>query len=240
MSLTPTQYGNNPFQPGSYAETYIPDQLIAGDEKLVTETDTLAQQAAVLPRGTLLGKITSSGNLTVCKAPQAAATFTITTQPTGGLTNGSYPGVALVDKVSNGAGAIANITVAGGVVSAVAIVAGSGGGGYAVADTLYIPMAAITGATANGVVTVATINTDGSDVPYAVLADTTDATGGNVSCGAYIKGEFNINRMTIDASWGSSFAAQYAALSGLCRAVTLYLKQPIDALDPTENNASGV
>lgn len=238
MSLTPTVYGDNPFQPGAFAETYIPDQLIAGNEHLITENDTLVEQAAVLPRGTLLGRITSSGDMTVCKAPEAAATFTITMQPTGGLTNGVYPGVALVDKVSNGIGAIATVTVAGGVVTAVAIT--SGGAGYAVGDTLYIPMAAITGATANGVVTVATINTDGSDVPYGVLADTTDATAGNVTCGVYIKGEFNVLRMNIDASWGDTVGAQLTALQGQCRAVQLYLKQPIDALDPTETNASGV
>jgi hypothetical protein len=240
MTLTAASYGDNPFQPGAFAETYIPDQLIAGTEHLVTENATLVQQSAVLPRGTLLGKSTSSGDMTVCQAPQAAATFTITTQPTGALTNGVYPNVALTDKVSSGVDAIANITVAGGAVTAVAIVAGTGGGGYAVGDTLYIPMAAITGATANGVVTVATINTDGSDVPYGILVDTADATGGNVTCGLYVKGEFNVNRMTIDTSWGASVTAQLAALKGPCRAAQLYLKQALSADDPTENNASGV
>lgn len=46
--------------------------------------------------------------------------------------------------------------------------------------------------------------------------------------------------MTIDVSWGATLALQYAALLDPCRAITLYLKQPIDANDPTENNAAGV
>lgn len=240
MSLIPTNYGDNPFQPGVFAELYVPDQLIAGVEHLITSTLTLAQQAAVLPRGTLLGLQTSSGDVTVCKAPQAVATLTVTTSPTGTLTNGVYPNVALNDITGTGAGAIVNITVAGNVVTAATVVAGLGGGGYAVGNTLSIPAGTITGQTGNGVFTVATINTDGSDVPYGILADTTDATGGAVSCGVYIKGEFNINYMNIDASWGSTQTLQMTNLSQVCRASQLYLKVPINANAPTENNASGV
>jgi hypothetical protein len=241
MSLVPTNYGDNPFQPGAFAETYIPDQLIAGTEHLITENDTLLAQSAVLPRGTLLGKVTSSGNMTVCKAPGVLATLTVTTSPTGALTNGVYANVPLNAITGSGAGGVANITVAGGVVTAAAIVASEGGGGYAVGNTLSIPAGSIPGQTSNGVFTVATLaGADGSAVPYGVLVDTTDATGGNVLCGVYVKGQFNVNRMNIDASWGSTVAAQLAALNVPCRAMQLYLKQPIDANDPTENNAAGV
>lgn len=241
MALIPTVYGDNPFQPGVYAETYQPDQLIAGLEHLVTEMLTLAQQLAVLPRGTLLGRVTATGKLTVCKAPGVVATLTVTASPAGALTNGVYANVPLNKIASNGAGAVANITVAGGVVTAAAIVAGEGGGGYAVNDTLSIPAGTIPGQTSNGVFTVATLAAaDGSAVPHSVLVDATDATGGDVVCGVYLKGEFNINRMTIDASWGTTQAAQLAALDPQCRSANLYLKQPIDADDPTENNASGV
>jgi hypothetical protein len=241
MSLIPTQFGDNPFQPGVFAETYQPDQLIAGKEHIITENDTLAQQLSVLPRGTLLGKVTATGNVTVCKAPGVAATLTVTTSPTGALTNGVYPGIPLNTTTGAGAGAVANLTVAGGVVSAAAIVAGEGGGGYAVGNTLSIPAGTIPGQTGNGVFTVATLAAaDGSAVPYGVLVDTTDATGGTVNCGVYLKGEFNANRMNIDASWGNSVANQAAALNGQCRAATLYLKIPVDSLDPNETNASGV
>lgn len=248
MSLIPTQYGDNPFQPGVFAETYQPDQLIAGNEHIITENDTLAQQLAVLPRGTLLGRVTATGDVTACKAPGVVATLTVTTSPTGALTNGVYPNVPLVAITGSGASAIANITVAGGVVTAAAIAppAGgvaseTGGGGYAVGNTLSIPAGTIPGQTSNGVFTVATLAAaDGSAVPYGVLVDTTDATGGAVNCGVYIKAELNANRMNIDASWGSSVANQVAALNGLCRAAQLYLKIPVDSLDPNETNASGV
>lgn len=152
MSLNPTQVSDNPFQPGVSAETYLPDQLIAGNEHLVTENATLAQNATVQPRGTLLGKVTATG--------------------------------LLIPSVKTAA--------------------------------------------------------DGSQTPYAILVDQTDATGGNVNCGIYVKGEFNINKMTIDASWGANLGAQFAALQDPCRAIQLYLKQPIDANDPTETNAAGV
>jgi hypothetical protein len=83
------------------------------------------------------------------------ATVSITTQPTGTLTNGTYTGVALADDSSAGVGAVATVTVSSGAVSAVTITAP--GENYAIGDTLYIPSGSITGATANGVVTVATL-----------------------------------------------------------------------------------
>lgn len=152
MALIPTQYGDNPFGPSVTSETYVSDQLVAGDEKLVTESRTVQQNATVLARGTLLGMVTATGKLIPCIKTAA----------------------------------------------------------------------------------------DGSQNPHSILADQTDATAGDVVTGVYLKGEFNINRMTIDASWGATLALQYAALDQPARAAQLYLKQPIDANDPTENNAAGV
>lgn len=56
MALTPTPIGDNPFVPGVVAETFIPDQLIAGDLKLVTDSVTITG-AANLARGTVLGRV---------------------------------------------------------------------------------------------------------------------------------------------------------------------------------------
>jgi hypothetical protein len=83
------------------------------------------------------------------------ATVTITTQPTGTLTDGTYPNVELITVTGTGTGAIATVVVSGGVVTTVTITAP--GSGYSIGDTLGIPSADITGATANGVVTVATL-----------------------------------------------------------------------------------
>ena len=60
MSLTINSLGDNPQTPGIYAETYAPDQLIAGNHKLVTDSVTVLS-GQVLQRGAVLGKITASG-----------------------------------------------------------------------------------------------------------------------------------------------------------------------------------
>jgi hypothetical protein len=60
MTLATTSIGDNGQAPGIAAEVYLPDQLIAGNQKIVTDTVTLG--AGTLPRGSVLGKITASGN----------------------------------------------------------------------------------------------------------------------------------------------------------------------------------
>ncbi|MDH4745830.1 head decoration protein [Sphingomonas sp. CBMAI 2297] len=58
-----TTFGAPPFQPGMTTDTYIPDQLIGGDLKIVTDNATITG-GAIYKRGTVLGKITASGKLT--------------------------------------------------------------------------------------------------------------------------------------------------------------------------------
>ena len=60
MASNVTPVGNNPFQPGMVSETYIPDQLIAGDLKIVTDSVTISGTAA-LKRGTLMIKDPATG-----------------------------------------------------------------------------------------------------------------------------------------------------------------------------------
>ena len=60
MALPNTNVGPNPQIPYAVAETFLPDQLIAGVFPRVTDTVTIAA-GADLPRGTVLGKITASG-----------------------------------------------------------------------------------------------------------------------------------------------------------------------------------
>lgn len=60
MTLTVNSMGDNPQTPGVTAETYIPDQLIAGVANLVTDSVTVLS-GQVLQRGAVLGKITASG-----------------------------------------------------------------------------------------------------------------------------------------------------------------------------------
>lgn len=58
MTLTVNSLGDNPQQPGIYAETYIPDQLIAGNMKLVTANGVLG--SGTLQRGAILGQQTGT------------------------------------------------------------------------------------------------------------------------------------------------------------------------------------
>ena len=60
MTLTVNSLGDNPQTPGIYAETYIPDQLIAGNSKLVTGPATILS-GQTLQRGSVLGQISASG-----------------------------------------------------------------------------------------------------------------------------------------------------------------------------------
>lgn len=100
MSLPVTSVGGSPQFPGIYAETFIPDQLIAGHHPLVTDNVTvLAGQ--VFPRGAVLGRITASGKYVVALAAAA---------------DGSQnPAVVAVDNVDATAGDVnAGVYVAGG------------------------------------------------------------------------------------------------------------------------------
>lgn len=63
MSLTPVTIGDNPFLPQVSAETYVSDQLIAGNLKLITTNVTFATGAAVVYRGTVMGIVTATGKV---------------------------------------------------------------------------------------------------------------------------------------------------------------------------------
>lgn len=64
MTLTAQAVSDNSQVPGITAETYIPDQLIAGQFPRVTGVGTLG--AGTLSRGTVLGQVTATGNYIAC------------------------------------------------------------------------------------------------------------------------------------------------------------------------------
>jgi len=70
MALTVNSIGNNPQIPGIAAEAFIPDQLIAGDHKLVTDTVTVLS-GQVIQRGSVLGVITASGKYVLALSASA-------------------------------------------------------------------------------------------------------------------------------------------------------------------------
>lgn len=68
--VSTTTYGAPPFQPGMTQDAFTPDQLIAGDLKIVTDNITVIS-GQVLKRGTVLGKITASGKYTLALSASA-------------------------------------------------------------------------------------------------------------------------------------------------------------------------
>jgi hypothetical protein len=97
MSLTPTNVKDNPFTPGIAAEMFIPDQLFAGQFQPVSTPITVASGAAVLPRGTVLGKVTATGKYIESLAGAAdgsqtpVAILADQADPTGGdVLSGAY------------------------------------------------------------------------------------------------------------------------------------------------------
>jgi len=226
MTLTPTNYGNNPFQPGVAQDAFIPDQLLAGDLKVVTHSRTITGGAA-LKRGSVLGKVTigsiangvvtgtGNGTLTVpvagakCKVGtytvrmKSATTFDVI-NPNGvqiaeGFALGAYTDTEIGFTITAGGTAF----IAG---DTIAVVVSAGSGGYKLATAAA---------------------TDGSQDPVALLADDADASGGDVTGAIYGMGEFNGNAVTLGS--GITLAAATTALE----AQNIYLKTFVTSADPS-------
>lgn len=58
--MSSQEIGDNPWSPGMQSSTYVPDQLIANNLQLVTDTVTVSGTAPLV-RGTVLGQVTASG-----------------------------------------------------------------------------------------------------------------------------------------------------------------------------------
>ncbi|MDQ2764581.1 MAG: head decoration protein [Pseudomonadota bacterium] len=69
--VSPTSYGDTAWAPGMTTDIFVPDQLIGGDMKIVTDTRTILAGAAIYKRGTVLGAVTASGKLTPALAASA-------------------------------------------------------------------------------------------------------------------------------------------------------------------------
>lgn len=210
MSLSVTNIGDNPQVPGITADAYIPDQLIAGNLKLVTDTVTITGGAA-LKRGSVLGQVldgtvgsavagANTGNGTVTAIALGAkgkpGTYTIKFKTATTFEVIDPNGVQLVDATALGAYTDAQIgfTVTAGGTAFVAgdsfTIAVSGSGSYKLAASAAL---------------------DGSQTPAAILADDVDASGGDVLGPIYVMGEFNSNALTFGT--GITAASAKAALT---------------------------
>ncbi|QCE34149.1 head decoration protein [Acetobacteraceae bacterium] len=53
--------------PGCRIETFTPDQLIAGNLKIVSQPEIFAEaEDIILPRGTVVGRVTATNKLVIC------------------------------------------------------------------------------------------------------------------------------------------------------------------------------
>lgn len=232
MTLSVGTIGDNPFAPGVSANTYIPDQLIAGDMKLVTENVTIA--SGTLTRGTVLGQITGT-------AAVAAPTFSGTgngtlTRATPAYSDaamaGTYKAVCVEKTTDSGLfevirpdGTSDGFAVVGTAYDGqVKFTIADGATDFAQGDTFSL---VVTIATPGGFIKSVATATDGSQRPIAILADNADASGGAVTAPVYFQGEFNSDRIVYDNSW------TVATLKPVLRPLSIFLKSPVSNSDPS-------
>lgn len=226
MTLNVTSIGENPQQPGILAETFIPDQLIAGALKLVTQPIQLA--AGALNRGAVLGQQTDTsflsakgagnvGNGTVGSIsvgnPEIFGIFTLTATSSTNFTVTNPGGVSLPAATVGSAYANAQINFT--------LTAGSPV--FSVGDSFTIN---VLNATGNYILSVKTAS-DGSQVPSAILVSSTDASVSPQLAGAYVMGEFNGNYISYDSSWN------LPDIQKALRVYSIFIKSSVSAADPT-------
>jgi hypothetical protein len=207
-------------------DSFVSDQLIAGDFQLETQPIIIA--AGALKRGTVLGLVsaqaitgapgsTNTGNGTIGTISRSAgskegayalvatdATHFSVTDPEGGVLPAAVAGTAY-----NQQGVQFTIT--------------AGGTAFVAGDKFTLTSADATGQYIACVKTAS----DGSQVPTAILVDDADATAGPVTAGAYLTGEFNARSIIYDASW------TLALLRDALRARSIFVKASVSAAQPT-------
>lgn len=246
MTLSVTNSGANPQAPSIVAEAFIPDQLIAGNLKLVTESVSVS--AGTLARGTVMGQKTLGTATSAVKASGAnTGTGTCVMDGTTPVLANAKVGIYTVrclEAVTNG-GKFAVTDPLGNMVAYDIILAGAGGvilhnneikftltdagTDFIVGDGFDITVAA------GDLTYIESVRTavDGSQYPVGILVDAADASGGTVVGGIYQHGEFNQNAIIYDSSWGGSLAAAVAALKPHLTPRGIYLKSANSASDPT-------
>ncbi len=225
MTLPVNTIGDNPQQPGIWAETYVPDQLIAGALQIVSQPIILA--SGTLPRGSVLGMVSS---LNAIAEPSASNTGNGTI---GGVSaNGALAGAyvltataATTFSVTDPEGnALPPATVGTAYSqSGIGFTLTAGATAFVAGDTFTIEIEDAVGTYKLSVKTA----TDGSQIPSAILADYADASAGPVTAGAYVAAEVNARALNFDPSW------DIASLRAALRQCTIFVKSSVSAADPT-------
>lgn len=228
MTMTVNSIGDQPWLPGSVGYLYISDQLIAGDFKLVTGGQATITGGLLLPRGTILGKITVGAVTSAAKSGGNTGNGTNTALSAGTRAKTGIYTVRMLTATTfsvtnpygiplpNGAnGAYANPEIN--------FTVTAGGTPFIAGDGFDITVAAGSAMYKKAVATAV----DGSQNPVAILAEQADASGGDVNGGIYLTGEFNENRVAYDVSF------TLAAVKDALRAYSIFLKSAVVADPPS-------
>lgn len=230
MSLTPTEIHDNPQRPGVQAQVYSPDQLISDARSLVTQPVLLA--SGDLKRGTVLGQQTENPVQVVSGAGNTGdgVIGSITLGPA--IKTGGYQLTATANtkfNVTSPAGDVLGVATVGTpfVHAEITLTITAGSVAFKAADSFTLNVFDAVGMYVECVRTA----TDGSQFPLAILVDDADATGGPVTAGAYLSGEFNAARLIYGATWS------LPALVSAMRPYGLFAKSSISAASPSNNSA---
>lgn len=226
MALNVNTIGDNPQQPGIYAETYVPDQLIAGNLKIVSQPIILS--TGTLKRGSVLGMVSSSdviaaagedntgnGTIGTISAGAAAKQGTYNLVATGATT------FSVTDPEGNALPAATVGTAYS--QSGIAFTITAGATAFAADDTFTLDVADAVGTYKLSVKTAS----DGSQNPNVVLADYADASAGPVTTGGYVMAEVNARALIYDASW------DLPSLTAALRSASIFVKSSVSAADPS-------
>jgi hypothetical protein len=225
MTLNVNTIGDNPQQPGIYAETYIPDQLVAGNLKIVSQPIILA--AGALKRGAVLGAVSS---IDVIATPGTnAGNGTIgSISATTGSKQGSYvltaTGATTFTVVDPEGTSLPNATVGTAYSQqGIGFTLTAGGTAFSAGDKFTLDVVDAVGTYKLSVKSAS----DGSQTPVAILADDADASAGPVTTGAYLMMEANANALHFDASW------DIPSLTTALRPYGIFVKSSVSAADPS-------
>jgi hypothetical protein len=225
MTLNVNTIGDNPQQPGVWAETYVPDQLIAGNLKIVSQPIILG--AGALPRGSVLGLVTT--NNVIAAAGENTGNGTVGSVSAGaGVLFGAYQLTATsatAFSVTDPEGKALPAAVVGAAYSqeTLGFTIAVGAEAFVAGDSFTLTVEETAGTYQLSAATA----TNGSQVPSAVLADFADASAGPVSTGAYVMAEVNANALNFDPSWS------IATLTQAMRANSIFIKSSVSAADPS-------
>ena len=224
--MTTNQYYDNPYAPGVVHDGYTPDRLVIGDFQL--ETQPIIVQAGTLQRGTVLGEVNVNS---VTSTPTAGNTGngTITNiTRSAGSKQGAYVLTAVdathFSVVDPEGASLPNVT-AGQAYNqqGIQFLLSTGATAFVAGDTFTLNSIDATGQYIACVKTAS----DGSQTPKVILVDYTDASGGAVTGGAYLTGDFNERSVIYDPSW------TLAQLRDALRGSSIFLKASVSAAQPT-------